>query len=90
MRAKRAASTGLSEANLLEARAIFVQARGASHKETRGSVQGLVDFDTAWDGAEPGNGYDTKAAEWKAKAEGEKGAQDRVQRALLAPGDLDP
>jgi hypothetical protein len=30
-------------------------------------VQGLVDLYTAWDKAEPGKGYDLKAAEWKAK-----------------------
>lgn len=30
-------------------------------------VQGLVDLYTARDAAEPGKGYDGKAAEWKSK-----------------------
>ena len=32
-------------------------------------VQGLIDLYTAWDKAQPGKGYDAKAAEWKAKLE---------------------
>jgi len=30
-------------------------------------VHGLVDLYTAWDAAEPGKGYDAKAAEWRGK-----------------------
>jgi tetratricopeptide (TPR) repeat protein len=59
----------LAESNLLEAHPIYVAAkdRGPTHKDTLACVQGLVDLYTAWDAAEPGKGYDAKAAEWKAK-----------------------
>jgi eukaryotic-like serine/threonine-protein kinase len=59
----------LAEANLLEAHPIYMAAkdRGPTHKDTLACVQGLVDLYTAWHDAEPGKGYDAKAAEWKAK-----------------------
>ena len=56
-----------AEANLLEAHANFVQAPGPFPKDTRDSVQALVDIYTAWDKTEAGKGYVAKAAEWKAK-----------------------
>lgn len=61
----------LAEANLLEAHPVYLadKHRGPTHKDTRGCVQGLVDLYTAWNAAEPGKGYDAKAAEWKAKLE---------------------
>jgi hypothetical protein len=37
-------------------------------------VQALIDLYTAWDKAEPGKGYDTKAAEWHAKLDAAKAA----------------
>jgi tetratricopeptide (TPR) repeat protein len=57
----------LAEANLLEAHPIYVAAkdRGPTHKDTLECVRALVDLYTAWDKAEPGKGYDAKAAEWK-------------------------
>jgi non-specific serine/threonine protein kinase/serine/threonine-protein kinase len=59
----------LAESNLLEAYPIFVAAkyRGPTHNDTLECVQGLIDLYTAWHAAEPGKGYDAKAAEWKAK-----------------------
>jgi non-specific serine/threonine protein kinase/serine/threonine-protein kinase len=59
----------LAESNLLEAHPIFVAAkdRGPTHKDTLECVQALVDLYTAWHAAEPGKGYDAKAAEWQAK-----------------------
>jgi eukaryotic-like serine/threonine-protein kinase len=59
----------LAEANLLEAHPIYVAARdrGPTHKDTIECAQALVDLYTAWHAAEPGKGYDAKAAEWKAK-----------------------
>jgi hypothetical protein len=59
----------LAEANLLETHQIYVAAEGVgpTHKNTLECVQGLVDLCTAWHAAEPGKGYDAKAAEWKAK-----------------------
>ena len=61
----------LAEANLLEAHPIYVAAkdRGPTNKATLGCVQAVVDLYTAWDAAEPGKGYDAKAAEWKLKLE---------------------
>jgi tetratricopeptide (TPR) repeat protein len=61
----------LAEENLLEAHPIYFAAkdRGPTHKDTRECVQALVDLYTAWHAAEPGKGYDAKAAEWKAKLE---------------------
>jgi tetratricopeptide (TPR) repeat protein len=62
----------LAEANLLEAHPIYVAAKthGPTHKDTLACVQALVDLYTAWDKAEPGKGFDAKAAEWKAKGDG--------------------
>ncbi|MEM9167191.1 MAG: serine/threonine-protein kinase [Planctomycetota bacterium] len=57
----------LAEANLLEAHAIFVQARGPTHPGTLGCVRGLVDLHTAWHAHEPDEGYDAKADQWRAK-----------------------
>ncbi len=64
-----AESFKLAEANLLEAHPIYLAAkdRGPAHKDTLECVQVLVDLYTAWHAAEPGKGYDAKAAEWKAK-----------------------
>jgi eukaryotic-like serine/threonine-protein kinase len=58
-----------AESNLLEAHPIFVAAhdRGPIHTDTLDCVQGLIDLYTAWHAAEPGKGYDAKAAEWQAK-----------------------
>lgn len=59
----------LAESNLLEAHPIFDAAkdRGPTHMDTRECVQALVDLYTAWHAAEPGKGYDAKAAEWKSE-----------------------
>jgi tetratricopeptide (TPR) repeat protein len=64
----------LAEANLLEAHAIFLAAknRGPSHKDTLKCMQTLVDLYTAWDQAEPGKGYASKSAEWKASLDAAK------------------
>ena len=57
-------------ANLLESRELYVKTRGPDHPETRASTQALADAYAAWDKAEPGKGFDAKAAEWKAKLGG--------------------
>ncbi len=59
----------LAESNLLEAHPIYVAAkdRGPTHKDTLECARALVDLYSAWDAAEPGKGYDAKAAEWRAK-----------------------
>jgi serine/threonine protein kinase/Tfp pilus assembly protein PilF len=64
----------LAEGNLLEAHAIYVAAknRGPTHKDTLVCVQGLIDLYAAWNTAEPGKGYDAKAAKWKATMDAAK------------------
>ncbi len=57
---------------------------GEEHPDTLACVQGLVDVYTAWDKAEPGKGYDAKAAEWKAKLPPPAPAQS--DGAKTAPG----
>ncbi len=54
-------------ANLIESRELYVKVRGPNHGETRASTQALADAYSARDKAEPGKGYDARAAEWKAK-----------------------
>jgi len=67
------ARTGLgefttAEANLLEAQPIFVRSRHPTHaKDARECTQALVALYTSRNKAEPGKGYDAKAAEWKRK-----------------------
>ncbi|MBS0197004.1 MAG: serine/threonine protein kinase [Planctomycetes bacterium] len=67
----------LAEANLLEAHPIYLAAkgRGPTHKDTLECVHALVDLYAAWDEAEPGKGYDAKAAEWQVKLEAAKAAK---------------
>jgi serine/threonine protein kinase/tetratricopeptide (TPR) repeat protein len=54
-------------ANLVESREIYVKDRGPDKSGPRDSTQALADAYAARDKAEPGKGYDAKAAEWKAK-----------------------
>jgi tetratricopeptide (TPR) repeat protein len=65
--AKKPAEFKLAEANLLEAQGVFARSRGDKDIETREWTRGLADLYSAWDKAEPGQGYDAKAAAWKAK-----------------------
>ena len=65
----------LAESNLLEAHPIYMQSRGPTQKDTLECVQALADLYTAWEKAEPGKGYDAKAAEWKAKLPSDKPAE---------------
>jgi serine/threonine protein kinase len=66
------ARTGLAqfaaaEANLLEAHDKLVHFPSPRAKDLRDSTQAIVDLYVAWHAAEPGKGYDAKAAEWKQK-----------------------
>jgi len=56
-----------AEANFIEAHRQYVKTLGAANSETLACVRWLVDLYTAWHAAEPGKGYDAKAAEWKTK-----------------------
>ncbi len=71
-----------AEEALLEGYAILVDALGDSHEQTRRVMGYLVDLYDDWHIAEPGNGCDVKAAEWRekwSKDEG-RGANDRPRR----------
>jgi serine/threonine protein kinase/tetratricopeptide (TPR) repeat protein len=76
-----------AESDLIEANAIFVKARGAAHADTRNCTQALIDFYATWDKAEPEKGYDSKAAEWKAKLEAMSAS---TQPATTAPASVAP
>jgi tetratricopeptide (TPR) repeat protein len=65
--AKTPADFDAATANLVEARDLYVKTRGSDHKETRASTQALADAYATRAKAEPGKGYDAKAAEWKTK-----------------------
>lgn len=56
-----------AEAALLEAHEIMESALGAQHERTTKVVKALADLYKSWDAADPGKGYDAKAAEWGAK-----------------------
>ena len=56
-----------AEETLLESHQILSAALGPDHERTIKVNESLADLYTAWHEAEPGNGYDTKAAEWRAK-----------------------
>ncbi len=66
----------LAETNLLEACAILMKTSGEKHKDTRDCVQFLAECYEAWNTAEPANGRDAKAAEWKTKLEAMKAAAE--------------
>lgn len=58
-----------AESALLEAYDILQTAFGPEDQRTVNAIQALVDLYMAWHAAEPGQGYDAKAAEWRAKLE---------------------
>ena len=57
------------EATLIEAQSAAAKLRGESHRDTRNCNQALIDLYSAWHVAQPGKGYDAKAAEWRTKLE---------------------
>ena len=67
-----AARFGLAEKNLVEAYPLLAKAFGEKHNNTLGAVEGLADLYAAWATAEPGKGYEEKAAEWRAKLDAAK------------------
>ena len=58
-----------AESTLLEAHGLLAAAFGPQHARTMKTVQSLAELYAAWHAAEPGRGYDEKAAEWRAKLE---------------------
>ncbi len=45
----------------------IVESSDESRSQTQASIERLVKFYESWDAAEPGKGYDAKAAAWRAK-----------------------
>ncbi len=58
-----------AEALLLAAQGTVGESPRASRNTIRGVLQGLVELYEAWHAAEPDQGYDAKASEWRAKLE---------------------
>ena len=56
-----------AEGALLDARRTLEAVLGTKHKRTVTVTQSLADLYDAWHAAEPDQGYDQKAAEWRAK-----------------------
>ncbi len=56
-----------AEEALVEAHEILIASLGSDHERTIGASKALSDLYDAWHEAEPDQGYDTKAAEWRAK-----------------------
>jgi serine/threonine protein kinase/tetratricopeptide (TPR) repeat protein len=54
-------------ADMQRSHIILIAVLGEHHPQTQRVVGYLADLYTAWHAAEPGNGYDVKAAEWRAK-----------------------
>jgi non-specific serine/threonine protein kinase/serine/threonine-protein kinase len=58
-----------AEPYLLESAAILTNSLGSAHRRTINATQALAELYESWDAAEPGKGYDAKAAEWRARLE---------------------
>ncbi len=58
-----------SEKVLLDAHAAIAAVRKPEHSDTRRASRTLADLYAAWNSAAPGNGYDTKAADWAKRAD---------------------
>jgi serine/threonine protein kinase/tetratricopeptide (TPR) repeat protein len=67
----------LAEANMLEARNLFVETKGESSKGATRASEALADLYGAWDKAVPGKGYGDKAADWKTKLVGQASAEKK-------------
>ncbi len=51
--------------------------RDESPSKAQASIERLAEFYESWHTAEPGKGYDAKAAEWRAKLPVQAGDDDR-------------
>ena len=56
-----------AETTLLEAHGLLAEGLGDEHQRTVKCVERLITLYKSWHAAEPGQGYDAKAAEWRAK-----------------------
>ena len=60
------------EATSLEAHQLLAEGFGEDHKRTTKIVERLITLYESWHAADPGKGYDAKAAEWRAKLPNEE------------------
>jgi hypothetical protein len=65
-----------AEGALLEGYGILTAALGDGHEQTRSVMTYLVSLYDARSAAEPGKGYDAKAAEWREKGSSHAGEED--------------
>lgn len=56
-----------AEAELVEAQRVLSNPQGVPAGLCKKCLKTLVALNVSWDKAEPGKGYDAKAAEWKTK-----------------------
>jgi len=56
-----------AEKTLLEAYTLLSAGFGEDHARTTKTIERTIKLYESWDAAEPGKGYDAKAAEWRAK-----------------------
>ncbi len=65
-----------AETLLLAMHEQIVASSGESPSKIQASIEHLAKFYESWHAAEPGKGYDAKAAEWRAKFPPDDGAAD--------------
>ena len=61
-----------AETELLEAERVLSTAKGVPPGRHKQCVEDLAKLYASWDGAEPGQGHDAKAVDWKARVDAEK------------------
>ncbi len=64
-----------AEPLLLAMHGQLVESSDESPSQTQASIERLAKFYESWDAAEPGQGYDAKAAEWRAKLPANEAAE---------------
>ena len=65
-----------AETTLLEAHGLIAAGFGDDHPGTTKTIKRIISLYESWHAAEPGKGYDAKAAEWRAKLPKEEMKED--------------
>ncbi len=81
---------GEAEPALNEAVRRFEQALGAQHPQTRRAYIASKELYESWHKAEPGKGYDAKAAEWKARLDAPAPPQPSAATPATSPPPEEP
>jgi serine/threonine protein kinase/tetratricopeptide (TPR) repeat protein len=68
-----------AESTLLEAYPLLVVGFGEEHDATKRTVERIIALYESWHAAEPGVGYDSRAAEWRARLSKEESDGDQSQ-----------